>query len=203
MKRLVLKRVAAPMWALALGAAAVAGAAGAAGSADAEAAKVREQAAVERQDSALKRLSEADTAMRAALARADAADQRAAGAEAEARGKVEVEAAAKAQELDKRRADLDAEAARLASVAADLDRRESVVKAVNAASFEDGVHEVGRDIQPGKYRAADAGSDCYWAKLRADDGIIDNDLPSGPTTVTIQSGIKFKTSGCGTWTKIG
>lgn len=71
-------------------------------------------------------------------------------------------------------------------------------------SFGDGVWEVGTDIAAGKYKAADAGSDCYWAKLKADDSIINNDLPHGPTTVTIEASVsKFKSKDCGEWVKVG
>ena len=72
-------------------------------------------------------------------------------------------------------------------------------------SFGDGVWEVGIDIQTGRYKAKDiAGgpTGCYWAKLKENEAVIDNDNVSGPTSVTIKKNVfKFKSQGCGTWIK--
>jgi hypothetical protein len=106
----------------------------------------------------------------------------------------------RASELDSREASLKSRAAELDQRQQDLDARTAALK---ATSFADGVWVVGTDIQPGTYRAAQATSDCYWAKLQTDDGIIKNDIPGGPTTVTIETSVpKFKSTRCGTWTKI-
>lgn len=65
----------------------------------------------------------------------------------------------------------------------------------------DGVFEVGADMAPGKFKTS-GGPRCYWARLKANgEDIIDNDLPGGPTTVTVKAGELFKTQSCGTWTK--
>lgn len=123
-----------------------------------------------------------------------------------AQARTDAEAAA-AKKLGEEQAALSAKESELNGQADALKQREAAVSTAEAAkkanSFEDGVWEVGTDIQPGKYKAADASSSCYWAKLDAHDSIIDNDLPNGPTTVTIETTVaKFKTSNCGTWVKV-
>lgn len=151
----------------------------------------------DRATSAERRADEAEELAEAASERAAASERRAAMAAPAAEKKAEAALASEAAALDARANELDTREA-------DLQRREKAFEAQHASSFDDGVYEVGRDIQAGKYRAMEAGSNCYWAKLRvADDDIIDNDLPNGPTTVVIQAGIKFQSKHCGTWTKIG
>jgi TolA-binding protein len=76
----------------------------------------------------------------------------------------------------------------------------------SAATFGDGVHRVGTDIQPGTYRSS--GGDCYWARLRNFGGglnsIIANGLSDGgPVVVTIDpSDAGFESTRCGTWTAV-
>ena len=71
----------------------------------------------------------------------------------------------------------------------------------------DGTFLVGTDIKPGTYRSAKpASGNCYWARLRADDGgindIIANNNSSGPSVVTVRKSDKlFKTQGCEDWTR--
>ncbi|MDP2965235.1 MAG: hypothetical protein Q8N39_04245 [Pelolinea sp.] len=70
-------------------------------------------------------------------------------------------------------------------------------------SFGDGTWRVGIDIEPGTYRIEGTGS-CYWERLSgftgALDDIIANDLPNGPSIVTIlPSDIGFTSSRCGIW----
>lgn len=70
--------------------------------------------------------------------------------------------------------------------------------------FGAGTWEVGVDVVAGKYKTL--GSDnCYWARLRNNDGstddIIDNNIGAGPQTVTIKDGEYFETQRCGTWTR--
>lgn len=76
-------------------------------------------------------------------------------------------------------------------------------------SFGPGKYKVGVDIAPGNY-ATDGPSDtslpnCYWARERNNSGdfsaIITNDTPAGPTSVTVNAGEYFETSGCKTWHK--
>jgi hypothetical protein len=77
---------------------------------------------------------------------------------------------------------------------------------VAVAMEGDGTYEVGVDVKPGTYVSAkpDSGT-CYWARLKGTDGIggiIDNDLSSGRTVVTIKKSDKFfETKGCSDWTK--
>ncbi|MET7622754.1 hypothetical protein [Streptomyces sp. NPDC005408] len=74
-----------------------------------------------------------------------------------------------------------------------------------------GTHQVGKDMPPGTYRTqGPSDSDlpnCYWARLKDASGefdaIIANGNPQGPTTVTVNTGEYFQTSGCHNWIKIG
>jgi hypothetical protein len=70
----------------------------------------------------------------------------------------------------------------------------------------DGRYRVGSDIQPGSYRAA-ASPDCYWARLRDDEGgidsIITNGNVSGPVTITVApSDHMLELSGCADFHKV-
>lgn len=74
------------------------------------------------------------------------------------------------------------------------------------AHFDDGMFEVGKDIQPGTYRTRSASPGCYWARLSGFDGtlgeIIANDNTDYPAIVTIAPTDKgFQSQGCGTWTQ--
>lgn len=72
-------------------------------------------------------------------------------------------------------------------------------------SFTDGNHVVGQDIAPGTYRTGRV-SDCYWARLRADGSIIDNNFASAALEIAVtvrDSDAIFETQGCGTWKKSG
>lgn len=114
---------------------------------------------------------------------------------------------AEAQDLEDRASTLDEREQALDERSAELDRRaeelEAAEAAAEAASFGDGLYEVGTDIQPGQYRA-DGGGGCYWARLNSSDtfDIADNHFGPGPQTVEINGGY-FDTSGCGTWRKAG
>jgi hypothetical protein len=75
--------------------------------------------------------------------------------------------------------------------------------------FGDGVWEVGVDIAPGKYKTAGTdGYGCYYARLHANDGtvedILSNGFGQGPVTVTVRPDDGyFETSGCSGWTRAG
>ena len=76
-----------------------------------------------------------------------------------------------------------------------------------SASFGDGVHLVGADIQPGTYKAANPGGGCYWARLKDTSGefssIIANDFTNNQTMVTIsKSDAAFESTRCGDWVKV-
>lgn len=124
-------------------------------------------------------------------------------------------AAADQAKADEARAAADTHAkeinAQLDVRAAELDEREAdlLPKEAYAAksTFGNGLHLVGEDINPGAYRTAGSSS-CYWERLSGTSGefedIITKDLPSGGSVVTISaSDVAFKSSDCGTWTKIG
>ena len=101
-------------------------------------------------------------------------------------------AAAKQAKLAQREEKLDRRAAQLNETEEVAERSE----------IEDGIWEVGTDIEPGTYRA-EGGSGCYWALLgSADTADIVNNGGFGPNqTVTIDSPW-FETSDCGTWERI-
>jgi hypothetical protein len=69
----------------------------------------------------------------------------------------------------------------------------------------DGTYQVGVDVKPGTYVSSAPSSNCYWARMRAGDGIdniIANNNSSGQSVVTIKSTDKFfQSSGCSDWTK--
>jgi hypothetical protein len=73
-------------------------------------------------------------------------------------------------------------------------------------TFGDGMFIVGTDITPGTYRSSGAGT-CYYARLSGFSGslgsISANENTESSAIVTITTTDKgFKSSGCGTWTKI-
>jgi hypothetical protein len=76
----------------------------------------------------------------------------------------------------------------------------------------DGTFLVGVDVVPGQYRTTVPASsrNCYWARLSGTSGSFDelianeNTPSGGQAVVTIAASDKaFKTSGCGSWQKIG
>lgn len=74
------------------------------------------------------------------------------------------------------------------------------------AGIGDGTFQVGADIAPGTYRAANPDGFCYWARLSGTGGtlreIIANDNTTGPAVVTIAAtDAAFESTGCGGWTK--
>lgn len=75
-------------------------------------------------------------------------------------------------------------------------------------SIGQGIFKVGDEIQPGLWRTTTANT-CYWARLSGFSGTLDdlitNELPSGSTAVVeiLATDIGFKSSRCGTWTRVG
>jgi hypothetical protein len=69
----------------------------------------------------------------------------------------------------------------------------------------DGTYEVGVDVKPGTYVSPAPSDSCYWARMKAGDGvdnIIANNNNSGQSVVTIKASDKFfESSGCSDWTK--
>lgn len=73
-------------------------------------------------------------------------------------------------------------------------------------SFGDGTFIIGTDIEPGTYKNV-GGTSCYYARLSGFEGsisdIITNENVDSSAIVTISAGDKgFKSSRCGTWTKM-
>jgi hypothetical protein len=92
---------------------------------------------------------------------------------------------------------------------AELATRESAVGAAEAAKkasqFSDGVHIVGTTVSSGTYSIASSDS-CYYVwrtGTGSDSEIVDNNIVSGPATVTLRDGEVFETNRCGTWDKVG
>lgn len=81
------------------------------------------------------------------------------------------------------------------------------VPAGPATSVSDGTYEVGSDIVAGKYKGQ-CGTYGYWARLKANDGllgdIVANDFLTAPgqMTFTAKSGEYVEVRGC-TFTKVG
>jgi hypothetical protein len=74
-----------------------------------------------------------------------------------------------------------------------------------SAPFGPGTFIVGVDIAPGKWRGGGAG--CSWERLKGFSGgrneIVASGEPMGVATVTVNPKDKgFKSSSCGTWTKV-
>ena len=72
--------------------------------------------------------------------------------------------------------------------------------------FDDGMHRVGTDIQPGTYRTRTASAGCYWARLSGFGGDLDEILANGntdaPAVVTVEpTDAGFESNQCGTWTQ--
>lgn len=133
---------------------------------------------------------------------------------------------AKDQDIDEQReqiSDLRVEKGKLEAAASDVEdqqiaadirdaelaARETAVSAAEtakkASQFGNGVHIVGMNVTAGTYSIASS-TDCYYAWMSgtgSDADIIDNNIVSGPATVTLRDGDVFETNRCGTWTKVG
>ncbi|WP_126268730.1 hypothetical protein [Corynebacterium alimapuense] len=71
----------------------------------------------------------------------------------------------------------------------------------------DGTYLIGSDVVPGTYRAEEAGTSCYWARLSGLSGetsdIIANDSRAvSPVVMLLESDVAFQSSNCGLWTMI-
>lgn len=72
----------------------------------------------------------------------------------------------------------------------------------------EGTYKVGEEIQPGLWRTSTANT-CYWARLSGFSGdlgdLISNELPSGSTALVeiLATDVGFRSSRCGTWTRVG
>lgn len=105
-------------------------------------------------------------------------------------------------DIKDREAALVAGEAKLKADQAALDQR---TQQVQSTQFGDGVHVVGANVTPGVYSISSS-SNCYYAWMTgtgSDADIVENNIVSGPATVTLKPGDIFETSRCGTWTKVG
>lgn len=112
--------------------------------------------------------------------------------------------------VKKREDDVAVAEGKLKDSEAVVKKREDAVSAVEkqkaANTIGTGTWVVGKDIEAGTYRTADAvSSDCYWAILQSGtngSNIIQNDIPGGGRpSVTLAAGQDFKSNRCGNWTK--
>jgi hypothetical protein len=76
----------------------------------------------------------------------------------------------------------------------------------STTTFGDGIYIVGTDIEPGTYKSGGQ-SGCYYSRLSGFSGdlgeILANDNTDSPAIVTIAPSDKgFRSTRCGTWTKI-
>lgn len=64
----------------------------------------------------------------------------------------------------------------------------------------DGFYTVGEEIAPGTWESQGTGSSCYWARLDANQELLDNHFGSAGGRITIRSSdTEVEFSGCGTW----
>lgn len=73
-------------------------------------------------------------------------------------------------------------------------------------TIPEGTWTVGKDVQPGTYRAAQAvGKDCFWRIVKSGTNgadIVAADIPAGGRpSVTLEVGQDFVSNSCGTWVK--
>ena len=81
---------------------------------------------------------------------------------------------------------------------------------VAESTIGEGTYEIGVDAKPGRYKTTvpQNSSGCYWERTKDDSGdmdsIIANDNvnPGARASITVNSGEFFKSSGCGTWTRV-
>lgn len=76
------------------------------------------------------------------------------------------------------------------------------------ATMIEGTYKVGEEIQAGLWRTTTANT-CYWSRLSGFSGdlddVISNELPSGSTALVeiLPTDVGFRSSRCGTWTRVG
>jgi hypothetical protein len=78
------------------------------------------------------------------------------------------------------------------------------------STMGEGTYQIGVDAKPGRYKTQvpQDSANCYWQRTTDDSGdmdsIIANDNlnPGARASITVNSGEFFKSSGCGTWTKV-
>lgn len=71
---------------------------------------------------------------------------------------------------------------------------------VLAAPKGNGFHQVNLDILPGKWRSSGNGTSCYWARLDANQELLNNHFGvAGGTVNILPSDYEVEFSDCGTW----
>ena len=117
---------------------------------------------------------------------------------AQATAKANTAAAAK---YAARESKLSAKLAQAAALQRKLNRQEGVVQ---SSTISDGVYVVGKDIPAGTYHT-NGGNNCYYATLTSTNtsDIIDNNITSGPATVSTGGAYALDLDGGCTWHKIG
>lgn len=133
-----------------------------------------------------------------------AAEAQVAAAEAKVTA-VEEASAAKEAELDTRAEELAAQETEAKELQETLD---AAVVAREESKIGPGLHEVGVDVQPGKYKTSGPdGSNmagCYYAwktSFGADADIIDNELTDGKATAVLKKGQFFEVDSCNEFVK--
>jgi hypothetical protein len=119
------------------------------------------------------------------------------------------------EELDRREADLESREGDLRTKQDDLDQREQDLEsrerdlesspATGTGTIENGVFEVGTEVQPGTYSSQgpdDPDLPCTYRVSSDEDGqeIISSEVSDGPGTVTLEAGQYFRSEYCQTWT---
>lgn len=99
-----------------------------------------------------------------------------------------------------------AEAAVALTVCPDAPHAAELQSTVNTPRVVDGTMVVGQAMEPGTWKTKPGVKLCYWSRNTGGGDIIANDIvdfaPDG-VTVTVNAGEGFKSSSCGTWSKIG
>jgi hypothetical protein len=99
-----------------------------------------------------------------------------------------------------------AEAAAALTVCPDAPHAAELQSTVNTPRVVDGTMVVGQAMEPGTWKTKPGVKLCYWSRNTGGGAIIANDIvdfaPDG-VTVTVYAGEGFKSSSCGTWSKIG
>lgn len=119
------------------------------------------------------------------------------------------------EELDRREADLESREGDLRTKEEELTQREQELEgrendleaspAPGTGSIENGVFEVGTDVEPGTYSTEgpdDPDLPCRYRVSSDEDGldIISSEVSDGPGTVTLEAGQYFRSEYCQTWT---
>lgn len=112
---------------------------------------------------------------------------------------LEQEVEEKEKEIAKARAVLEKKVAAIKARERKVSKEE---RRIEASTFGDGIWQVGKDIQPGLYRAP-GGSTCYWAELNSADRFdISGNGGFGPNQTVQIDTAWFESSDCGEWKKI-